>query len=113
MRIISVLVAHRASRRESEGRFFDPNSNRPNNSDIRKNPFQGPLKYMLLIVLLLAVTFVLANQNGNVSDEKSYSELLTLIENDQIDKVAIQSNTLVAHLVNSRYRRMRFRRVMT
>lgn len=82
--------------------FLNPNSNRPNNSDIRKNPFQGPLKYMLLIVLLLAVTFVLANQNGNVSDEKSYSELLTLIENDQIDKVAIQSNTLVAHLVNSK-----------
>ncbi|MFR2460149.1 MAG: ATP-dependent metallopeptidase FtsH/Yme1/Tma family protein, partial [Christensenellales bacterium] len=69
---------------------------------MKKNPMQGPFKYLLLLVLLAVIAFALSNQNGNISNEKSYSELLTMIEEGQIEQVAIQSNTLVARLVGSK-----------
>lgn len=82
---------------------MNPNSNRPNvPNNMKKNPMQGPFKYLLLLVLLAVIAFALSNQNGNISNEKSYSELLTMIEEGQIEQVAIQSNTLVARLVGSK-----------
>ena len=82
---------------------MNPNSNRPNvPNNMKKNPMQGPFKYLLLLVLLAVIAFALSNQNGNISNEKSYSELLTMIEEGQIEQVAIQSNTLVARLVDSK-----------
>ena len=50
---------------------------------MKKNPMQGPFKYLLLVVLLAVIAFALSNQNGNISNEKSYSELLTMIEEGQ------------------------------
>lgn len=69
---------------------------------MRKNPMHGPIKYLLLIVLLVVISVALSNQRGTPSDEKSYSELLTMIESGQIEQVAIQSNTLVARVANSK-----------
>lgn len=69
---------------------------------MKKNPIQGPFKYMLLLIVLAVIAFALSNQGGTVSNEKSYSELLTMIENGEIAQAAIQSNTLVARLVGSK-----------
>ena len=38
---------------------------------MKKNPMQGPFKYLLLLVLLAVIAFALSNQNGNISNEKS------------------------------------------
>ena len=82
--------------------LLNPDSNKPNGPDLRKNPLQGPVKYLLLVVLLVVVTLFLSQQRTPISEEKSYSELLTMIEDGQIEQVAIQSNTLVARLMGSK-----------
>ena len=62
---------------------------------------QGPLMYALLVVIILVVVQMLGSPAKDTVRELNYSEVLELVENDQLAYVMTTGNTLIGATVDS------------
>ena len=62
----------------------------------------GPLIYALLVLLVLGVVQLFGTTTRDEIKKATYTELLQMIEDDQIANVMTQENRLIARTVDSK-----------